>query len=62
MEIVSEDMTERLKQSIDDARSVLWRHVQSCTEMKCMQLSSDGKVIEDQGQLCADLIELEARC
>ena len=34
----------------------LGRHIQSCTEMKCMQLLSDGKVTEDQGLLCADLM------
>ena len=62
IEIVSEDKTERLKQSIDDADvSDLGRHIQSCTEMKCMQLLSDGRVTEDQGLLCADLIQLEAR-
>ena len=39
--------------------SDLGQHIQSCTEMKCMQLLSDGKVTEDQGLLCADLNQLE---
>ena len=35
--------------------------IQSCTEMKYMQLSSDGKVIENLGIPCDGLIELGAR-
>ena len=41
--------------------SDMGRHIQSCTEMKYLQLSSDGKVIEYQGLPCEGLIELGAR-
>ena len=43
-----------------DVSDLEW-HIQSCTEMKYMQLSSDGKVIKNLGLPCEGLIELEAR-
>ena len=55
--IVSEDMTDRLTMTLDV--SDLGWHIQSCTEMKHMQLSSDGKVFKNLDLHCEDLIELE---
>ena len=41
-----------------DVSDLGW-HIQSCTEMKYMQLSSNGKVIENLGLPCDGLIGLE---
>ena len=43
-----------------DVSDLGW-HIQSCTEMKHMQLSSDGKVFKNLDLPCEGLIELGAR-
>ena len=56
MDMMSEEMTDRLNESIDVCN--LGCHIQSCTEMKYMQLSSDVKVIGNLGLPCVGLFEI----